>query len=66
MVSNDCRSEVNFINILRAAYMLAHPNSAKKDSQVNQCFLLLGSASVKAVRKHVDEIDPKLRSLGHE
>ena len=30
-----------------------------KDSQLKQLFALLGSACVKAARKHVDEIDPK-------
>ena len=30
----------------------------KKDSQLKQLFLLLGSAGVRAARKHVDEIDP--------
>ena len=31
----------------------------QKDSQVKQLFALLGSACVKAARKHVDEIDPR-------
>ena len=31
---------------------------AQKDSQLKQLFALLGSARVKAARKHVDEIDP--------
>ena len=31
---------------------------AQKDSQLKQLFALLGSMSVKAARKHVDEIDP--------
>ena len=30
----------------------------QKDSQLKQLFALLGSAAVKAVYKHVDEIDP--------
>ena len=30
----------------------------KKDSQLKQHFALLGSASVKAAHKHIDEIDP--------
>ena len=36
------------------------PKAQKKDSQVKQLFALLGSASIKAVRKHVDEIDSRL------
>ena len=38
--------------------MLKDPKSAKKDSHVKQLFALLGFSSVKAVCKHVDEIDP--------
>ena len=36
------------------------PRSQKpqKDGQLKQLFALLGSAGVKAVHKHVDEIDP--------
>ena len=49
---------VNFTIILQAAFMPADPKSAKKTSQVKQLFALLGSASVKVARKHVDEIDP--------
>ena len=30
----------------------------KKDSQLKQLFVLLGSASVKAARKLIDEVDP--------
>ena len=47
----------NFTNILRAAFMQADPKIAKK-SQVKQLFALSGSASVKAARNHVDNIDP--------
>jgi len=43
-------------NILRADFILADPKSAKKDIQVISHFALLGSASVKAAHKHVDEI----------
>ena len=31
----------------------------KKDSQVKQLFLLLGSVCIKAACKHIDEIDPR-------
>ena len=40
--------------------MHADPKSAKKVSQVKQLFVLLGSASLKAAHKHVDEIQPEL------
>ena len=49
---------VNFTNILLTAFTRTDPKSAKKDSQVKQLFVALGSACVKAVCKHVDEIDP--------
>ena len=48
------QSGVNFAIILHAAFTPSDPKSAKRQS--NQA--LLGSASVKATRKHVDEIDP--------
>ena len=35
------------------------PKSTKEDGQLKQLFLLPGSAPVKAVRKHDDEIDPR-------
>jgi len=42
---------VNFINILRAAFMLADPKSAKRQSS-HQCLLpLLGALRVKAEHK---------------
>ena len=44
---------VNFTNILQAAFTRTDPKSAKKDSQVTQLFVLLGSALVKAAHKHV-------------
>ena len=49
---------VNFTNILWAAFKLADPKSAKNESQLKQLFVLLGSARIKAARKHVDEIGP--------
>jgi len=35
------------------------PKSVKKDGQVVNLFMLLGSAGAKAVRKYVGEIDPR-------
>ena len=40
--------------------MCVYPKSEKKDSQVKQLFVLLGSVRVKAARKQVDEIDPSI------
>ena len=49
---------VNF-NILQAAFTHADPKSAKKTVNSSSFFALLGSAGVKAARKHVVEIDPR-------
>ena len=47
---------VNFTKVLRAAFMHADPKSAKKTVKFSS---FLGSACVKAGRKHIDEIDPR-------
>ena len=49
--------KVNFTNILWAAFMRADLKSGKRQS-TQAAFCTLGSASVKAAHKHVDEIDP--------
>ena len=54
---------VNFTIILRAPFTPTDPKSAKKDSQVKHLFALLGSVSVKVVRKHVYEIDPRMGKI---
>ena len=36
---------------------------AQKDGQIKHLFVLLGSDCVKAVRKHVDEINPRPQYL---
>jgi len=54
---------VNFTNVLRAAFTLKDPKSAKKTVKLSSFFALLGSALVKAARKHVDEIDPRPRHM---
>ena len=56
-----CSAGVNFTIILRAAFTRKDPNTAKKGSPVKQLFALSGPGSVKAARKHVDEIDPRMR-----
>ena len=48
-------SWVNFTNTLRAAFTHTDPKS-----QVKQLFVFLGSARIKATRKHVNEIDPRI------
>ena len=50
-LSNNERLRVNFTKILRAAFTLPDPNSAKKDSQVKQLFALMGSAVIIPMRK---------------
>jgi len=42
---------VNFINVLRAAFILADPKSAKRQSSCQSFFALMGSAPVKATRR---------------
>ena len=52
------KPDVNFTNILGAAFTHTDCKSAKKDSQVKQLCALSGSVCVKAAHKYVDEIDP--------
>ena len=56
---------VNFYSYLKLFVLGTGVNfttipKAQKDSQVKQLFALFGSACVKAVSKHVDEIDPRV------
>ena len=48
---------VNFPNILGSAFMLADLKNTKKTFKLSSFFALLGSLRVKAMHKHVDEID---------
>ncbi len=48
--------KVNFINILRAAYMCADPESAKKTDNLTVFFALLGSVCIKAARKMLEKL----------
>ncbi len=48
---------VNFINVLRSAFTRVDPKSAKMT--VKGHFALLGSTHVKAMFKHVGEIEPR-------
>ena len=42
-----------------SSFYARRSQKGQKDSQVKQLFALLGSACVKDVRKHVDEIDAR-------
>ena len=42
-----------------SSFYLRRSHKCKKDSQVKQLFALLGSARVKALRKNINEIDPR-------
>jgi hypothetical protein len=50
---------VNFISLLRAAFMHADPESAKKTDKYAVFLVLLGSGHIKAAHiSKVGEIDP--------
>jgi len=49
---------VNFINVLRAAFTLADPKSAKKTVKSSSFLALSGSASVKAARRALVKLTP--------
>jgi len=51
---------LNFINVLHTAFAPGDPKGVKKDGQVISLFTLLGSTSIKAERKYVGEIEPKI------
>ena len=51
---------VNFINVLRAAFTHADPESAKKTVKSSSFFALLGSARVKAARRMLMKLNPSL------
>ena len=50
-------SRVNFTNILQTAFTRTDPKSTKRYWRFDWNFTLLGSAHVKALLKHVDEMD---------
>ncbi len=52
------RTGVNFINILRAAFMHADPESVKKIDNLTVFFTLLGSARVKVVCRMLIKLSP--------
>jgi len=52
------RSGLNFINILRTAFMCPDPKSVKKTVKLSIYCTLLGSTSVKAARKTLVKLTP--------
>ena len=54
------RPGVNFINVLRAAFTHADPESAKKTVKSSSFFALLGSARVKAARRMLMKLNPAM------
>jgi hypothetical protein len=58
---------VNFINILRTAFMLIDPKSIKKIDNLTDFFTLLGSARLKAVRRTLIKLSPGVTgSISHQ
>jgi hypothetical protein len=57
------KPDADFIIILRAAFTHIDPKNAKKDDNLTVIFTLLGSLRVKTLCVHVDEIDPRERSV---
>ncbi len=49
---------VNFINVLRKAFKSADPKSVKKTVKLSIFFMLLGSMSIKAVRRMLKKLTP--------
>jgi hypothetical protein len=52
------KPEVNFINLLQAAFTHADPKSAKKTVKLSVFFTLLGSASAKATHRSLMKLTP--------
>ncbi len=52
------RPGVNFINVLRTAFVLVEPESIRTQSSCQYLFALLGSASVKAVYRMLKKSTP--------
>ncbi len=49
---------LNFIKVLRTAFLLKDPKSVKRYWRLDWVLMLLGATGVKAVRKYVGEIEP--------
>ncbi len=50
---------VNFFKVLLADFAPVDPKSVKRYWQLDWILTLLGATGVKAVRKYVDEIEPR-------
>jgi len=59
----ETRLGVNFINILHTAFTHGGPKSVRTLSSCQYLFTLLGSASVKAVRRTLMKLSPDLQSV---
>ena len=57
------KTGVNFINILRAAFMLADPKSAKKLLDLTVFFELLGSARLIAAKRMLTKLTPGVKLI---
>ena len=53
------RQGVNFTNVFMHSFYTHKSHKRKKDRQLKQFFALSGSSRIKALHKHVDEIDPR-------
>jgi len=54
------KAGLNFINVLHTAFTLTDPKSVKKTLKLSIFFMLLGSTSVKAVRRMLMKLSPGL------
>jgi hypothetical protein len=52
---------VNFVNVLRAAFACADPESAKKTDNLTSFFALKGSVCVKAAHRMLMKLTPGIR-----
>jgi len=59
-IAESSSSWVNFINILRKAFMRTDPKSAKKTESLTVFFALLGSACVKTTQKKLMKLNPSV------
>ncbi len=53
---------IDFINIVREAFMHTDPKSTKKTDRLTVFFALLGSGRAKAARKMLVKLDPSPQS----
>jgi hypothetical protein len=58
LVSEAARPGVNFINVLREAFMLTDPESARKTVKLSVFFVLLESERAKAACRTLMKLNP--------